>query len=111
MSDNPKEFPSVENLEAAAWLCLEGAAMTDLDQFPPGSGTSRTRRLHARKKRFEEAAVRLKAGTGIRELGLSFADFAWAASMAYRAVDQEEWGRRFVAAADEMKEPEPVEGG
>ncbi|MFH0712414.1 MAG: hypothetical protein V2A55_00935 [Candidatus Jorgensenbacteria bacterium] len=111
MSDNSKEFPSVENLEAVAWLCLEGAAMTDLDQFPPGSGMSSARRLHARKRQFEEAAVRLKAGTGIRELGLSFTDFAWAASMAYRAIDKEGWRRRFEAAADEMKEPESVEGG
>ena len=108
MSDEPKEFPSVENLKAAAWLCLAVAATTDLDQFPPGSGTNKSRRFHARKERFEAAATKLEAGVGIQEHGLSSEDFAWAASEAERAVDSEGWRRRFEAAADEMKEPEPA---
>jgi hypothetical protein len=108
MSGEPKEFPTVKNLEAAAWLCLKEAAWTDLDRFPPGSGIMRSREFHERRDRFKEAAAKLEAGADIQELGLSSEDFAWVASMAHRAVDKEGWRRRFEAAAEEVKEPEPA---
>ena len=54
MSDRSVAFPSAEELEAAAYICLVMAATTDLGQFLPGSGNAQRRRFHRFRKRFKE---------------------------------------------------------
>jgi hypothetical protein len=92
------------DLEGAAYLCLAAASLTDLDQFPPGSGSIACRMLHARKRRFEEAQALVRNGTtALSDLGLSHEDCAWAASKAEMARDQEGWLSRFQAAENALR--------
>jgi hypothetical protein len=93
--------PLYENdLECAAWLCMEEAAMTDLDRFPQGSGRLSCQGLHKRGERFKEALVKMKrdASCSILDLGLSPEDCSWAANQARRAVDGPGWQYRFRTA-------------
>ena len=106
MSDESGMFPTVEELEGAAYICLTMAATTDLSQFPPGSGNAQRRRFHKLKKRFEEAVTKTRAGASVREFGLSSQDFTWAAEQAEKAEDKEGWRCRFEMAAEEMKKEE-----
>lgn len=87
------------DLEAAASLCLACAATTDLDQFPPGSGSFINSLFHDRKNRFEIALERANRGvSNIQDLGLSVRDLSWAISQADRAKDQVGWKNRFATA-------------
>lgn len=91
-------------LEGAAYLCLDAAAFTDLDQLPPGSGDL-LRRIHReRKHRFEGALTKMKEGiTSLLELGLSHKDCEWAASKAHLARDKEGWLLHFQTAESELR--------
>lgn len=91
------------DLEGAAYICLGMAATTDRDQFPPGSGDLICRQLHARKRRFEEAAKRIKRGvTSLFELGLLSEDCIWAAGQARRAKDVNGWRLKFKTAGEKL---------
>lgn len=84
------------DLEGAAHLCLEEAATTDLDGFPPGSGQLSCRLLHEREERFKEALRKRMMGvSSLLELGLSAEDCSWAATQAHRAIDPPGWELRF----------------
>jgi hypothetical protein len=94
------ESPLLDSdLEAAAYLCLRAASLTDRDQFPRGSGDAICRQLHARRKRFEDAREKSKKGANsILDLGLSPEDLAWATKQADRAKDKKGWKLRFKTA-------------
>lgn len=92
------------DLEAAAYICLAKAAMTDRDQFPPGLGDSICRQFHERRRRFEAALEkRMRGVDSILDLGLSTEDCMWAAGEAYRAIDRDGWELRFKTAAMRLK--------
>lgn len=101
------------DFEAAAYLCLEAASLTDRDQFPPGSGDMICRTLHDRRKRFEEAREkRMRGASSLLDLGLRAEDCAWAAKQKRRALDPKGWELRFrtaetrlIAAALQPKDP------
>lgn len=98
------------DLEAAAYLCLEKAALTDRDQFPPGSGDAICRIFHNRRRRFQEAEKKRVDGPdslSLLELGLSAEDCAWAAEQANRAIDPGGWKLRFTTARDRLKAATP----
>ena len=92
------------DLEGAAYICLAAAAITDLNQFPPGFGNISRRKHHERKRRFEDALAKMREGiTSLLELGLSPDDCAWAASKASLAKDREGWLSRFQTAENNLR--------
>jgi hypothetical protein len=93
-----------DDLEGATYLCLVAAAMTDFDQFPPGSGNISRHRHHEHKHRFEKAKKFLKNGiASLTKLGLSYEDCAWAVSKFHLAKDEDGWKSRFQTAENELR--------
>ena len=92
------------DLEGAAYLCLRVAALTDRNQFPPGSGDMICRMYYERKYRFEQAQIMVREGIiSLLKLGLFHEDCSWAASKANMAKDQEGWLFRFQTAESELR--------
>ena len=107
MPETKSQPLTIQDLEAAAYLYLEAAAWTDLDQFPPGVGQLRNREHHARKKRFEQAQEKVQSGVSdLGQLGLTSEDCAWAASKSARAKDSEGWFSRFKQAKERLEQLE-----
>ena len=93
-----------DDLKGAAYLCLGAGALTDIDQFPPGSGELFRRMHRERRRRFEGAQAMMKEGvTSLLKLGLSYKDCTWAASKAHLAKDKEGWLTRFQTAESELQ--------
>ncbi len=106
MEVNPLTY---ELLEGAAYLCLKRAALTDMDQFPPGSGTAICRYFRARRRRFKKACEKMRAGKFLlSELGLLSEDCAWAKAQAHHAKEPAEWSRRFLSAEEILKQEEAI---
>ena len=92
------------DLAGAAHLCLERAALTDFNQFPPGSGGNIKRYWHDRRARFEKARELLKKGVNsLPELGLLPEDCDWAAQQSKRAKHKRQWRRSFKKMADRLQ--------
>jgi hypothetical protein len=92
------------DLAGAAHLCLEKAALTDFNQFPPGSGGNLKQYWHKRRTRFENARELLKKGVNsLSELGLLSNDCDWAAKQSRRAKHKRLWRRRFQKMANRLR--------
>lgn len=99
-------------LEGAAHLCLEKAALANLDDFPPGVANLNRRHFHDMRRRFEEAKERTDRGvTSIVELGLLVEDLSWAArpEQARRAKDRRGWEDHFRTAEKRLRAALPWE--
>jgi len=95
-----------DDLETAAYLCLEAGAMVDYDKCLPGTGRVQSNSYHKRKKRFENALEKLQRGaTSVTELGLWHIDCRWAAGKVDRIKKelQDDWVLRFQTAEQEIK--------
>lgn len=91
------------DLTGAAYLCLEEAAMTDLDQFPPEVAYRERSWCQERRRRFEQALAKTQRGaTSLAELGLLAEDCEWAISRAPKVGEQfrDGWLGRFQMAAN-----------
>lgn len=101
-----------DELEGAAHLCLEKAALANLDDFPPGVANLNRRHFHDMRRRFLKAKGRSARGvTSILELGLLPEDLSWAAKpeQARRAKDERGWEEHFRTAEERLRSALPRE--